>query len=120
MNYARYQRIVREQLNKYGKRVTFHLTAGPEVYDPVTGEMTQNFLEVEATAVMVSPSAAAMKDAAIQLNDAALLVDGLTLPQPPTELDTVQVDNAEWRIIRVARVVPAEPVIIYKIFIRRS
>jgi len=120
MDYARYQKIAREQIKKYGQIVTFSLAAGPASYNPVLGQNEQEFLEVEAHAVLASPSERGFRGGTLHIGDAVLLVDGGTLPQAPSETDTVFVEGAEWRVLGSDRVSPAGLVIIYKVYIRRS
>lgn len=120
MNYARYQKIVSAQLKKYGKPVTFHFQETGGGYDPISGRMTTSVIDEECLAVLVRPDKRALATQTVQLNDAALIIDGVTLSRAPNEKDTVTVDGADWRIISVSWVAPGDLTIIYKIYIRRS
>ena len=120
MDYARYQKIARDQIRKYGQLVTFNLATGPATYDPISGQMSQEVLEAETYAVLASPSMKALSTKTIKIGDAVLLIDGRTLPQAPCEEDTVMVGGVEWRVVAVSSVAPSGLVIIYKIFIRKS
>ena len=121
MNYARYQKIVSAQLKKYGKPVTFHFQEVGGGYDPISGKMTApSVSDEECLAVLVRPDKRALYTQTVQLNDAALIIDGVTLSRAPNEKDTVTVDGADWRVLSVSWVAPGDLTIIYKVYIRRS
>lgn len=121
MDYSRYQKIAKDQIAKYGQLVTFHFSVSGGKYDPVAGKHVANTVEdQETSAVLASPKESAFMGGTIHVGDAVLLIDGGSLARVPSELDTVTVAGAEWRVVAVTRVAPSEIVIIYKVFIRRS
>ena len=119
MNYARFQKIAKTQIKRFGQLVTFRLGSSVE-YDPISGEATQEITEDEVHAVLTAPSIREYSGGMIQVGDAILLVDGLSLSREPKDTDTVVVGGEEWRIVVVQKVSPSQSVVLYKVYIRRS
>ena len=119
MNYARFQKIAKTQIKRFGQLVTFRLGSAMQ-YDPIAGETTQEIIEDQVYAVLTSPTQREYGAGLIQIGDAVLLVDGLSLSREPSDTDTVPVGGEEWKVVVVQKVSPSDKVVLYKVYIRRS
>lgn len=119
MNYTRFQNIAKTQIKKFGQLVTFRLVS-EEAFDPLEGEVTVDVVEDQVYAVLTNPTFKEYSSGLVQIGDAVLLIDGLSISVTPTDKDTVIVGGEEWNITMVRTVAPSEKVILYKVYIRKS
>ena len=119
MNYARFQKIAKTQIKRFGQPVIFRFASQGE-YDPIQGTVIREITEDQVFAVLTAHSTREYSGGLIQVGDAILLVDGISLSQKLKDTDTVLVAGEEWRIVVVQKVSPSQSVVLYKVYIRRS
>lgn len=120
MNYPKYQKVVSKQIAKFGQVVTVRFPIGEAEYDPIKGEVAQEFLEADASAVFLSPDRKNQSRDTVVQEDARLLIGGDTLPQEPTEGCKVIIKGREWQVLSVGQVAPSGLILLYKLSLKRS